>query len=988
MLALLAVGAVASSAAPHALAQDDNTEDEQACPGEDDAPEPTAVEISSVPVTVSSTTADYFVLYVLHDRGGEVLDLPVLVKLGEDDTTALAENVEALPAERYRVEKYLVANPADVDGDCIDDITELDDPVGMNPVNPAITTALSDGTAAIPDQETLEAVSVSGRHLKFVVVGMNTDRPAIYFANANTHPDHLTFLKVLGLTVDQADVASGNITYFPDVVLPDGSPGVYVFWLDRSWTFSRVSVVYSMVASGIPLLEDNLAFFIKKSYLQHYQSELPLYRESRVDFVFYEDVWPESFFALNLGEGYGLLRSIDPNERPNPRDVVVYEALPNDLPRVAGTITTVPQTPLSHVNLRAIQDRVPNAFIRDALDNDDINDLIGSHVHYEVTEHSYQIRAATRAEVDAHYASLRPAAEQTPQRDLSVTSITPLSEIGLEDWDAFGVKAANVAVLGTLDFRAGTVPDGFAVPFYFYDEFMKANELYDRVDAMLADPDFQTDFDTQEDELKKLRKAIKNAPAPEYITEALTAMHASYPEGQSLRYRSSTNNEDLPGFNGAGLYDSKTQHPDETEEDGIAKSLKQVYASLWNFRAFAEREFHRIDHKAVAMGVLVHPNYSDELVNGVAVSFDVLRGKHSEPGDESYEVYSDRYYVNSQVGEDLVTNPDALSVPEEVLLADGSYSVVATSNQVPRGQLLMSDDQLTQMRDHLEVIHDEFAELYGAGPGERWAIEIEFKITSDNKLAIKQARPWVFDTGGAGGSETNSETDTDSATDCETGSCGRIGPNPGPSGPSGPNPGPSGPSAEEESARVEPAGFTDVDPHSAHSANIDALFAAGITTGCAQQPLRYCPSQPVTRAHMATFLTRALDLTTPDEPAGFTDVDPHSAHSANIDALFAAGITKGCDTEPLRYCPSQPVTRAHMATFLIRALDLTTPDEPAGFTDVDPQGTHSAAIDALFAADITKGCNTEPLRYCPSQPVTRAHMATFLTRALQLPTPP
>ena len=89
-------------------------------------------------------------------------------------------------------------------------------------------------------------------------------------------------------------------------------------------------------------------------------------------------------------------------------------------------------------------------------------------------------------------------------------------------------------------------------------------------------------------------------------------MHATYPEGQSLRYRSSTNNEDLPGFNGAGLYDSKTQNPDETVEDGIDKSLKGVFASLWTFRAFTERDFHRIDHTVAAMGVLVHPNYSNE----------------------------------------------------------------------------------------------------------------------------------------------------------------------------------------------------------------------------------------------------------------------------------------------------------------------------------------------------------------------------------------
>ena len=393
----------------------------------------------------------------------------------------------------------------------------------------------------------------------------------------------------------------------------------------------------------------------------------------------------------------------------------------------------MPQTPLSHVNLRAVQDGVPNAFIRDALDDDDIDDLIDSYVHYTVAGYGWTLRAATPAEVDAHYAASRPAQTQTPERDLTVTQITALADIEFDDWTAFGVKAANVAVLGTLGFGDGTVPDGFAVPFYFYDEFMKHNGFYDEVKEMLADPDFQSDFDTQEKELKKLRKKIKKGETPEWIIEALEDMHATYPDGQSLRYRSSTNNEDLPGFSGAGLYDSKTQDPEETEEDGIDKSIKGVWASLWNFRAFTEREFHRIDHLTAAMGVLVHPNYSDELANGVAVSFDPFGRRDGS------------YYVNTQLGEDLVTNPEAHSVPEEMLLhPDGTYTVTARSNQVPAGQLLMSDAQLDQLRRHLEAIHDEFEELYGIGSGQEFAMEIEFKITSENVLSIKQARPWVF----------------------------------------------------------------------------------------------------------------------------------------------------------------------------------------------------------------------------------------------------
>ena len=98
------------------------------CDGGGYNPTPTAVTVDAVPIVVESTTDDYFVLYVSHDLDTDTeVDLPVLVKKGEAGTTTLAENVAALPKERYRVEKFLIADPADVDGDCIDDITELDD---------------------------------------------------------------------------------------------------------------------------------------------------------------------------------------------------------------------------------------------------------------------------------------------------------------------------------------------------------------------------------------------------------------------------------------------------------------------------------------------------------------------------------------------------------------------------------------------------------------------------------------------------------------------------------------------------------------------------------------------------------------------------------------------------------------------------------------------------------------------------------------------
>ena len=723
------------------------------CPGTGSDPRPTSIEVETVPVVVESTTDKYYVLYVRHELDADTaVEIPVSVTPGQAGTTTLTEQLSALPAEQYRVDEFLIADPGDADGDCIDDITELRDPAGMNPLNPAPMIEPIDGAVAIPDRETFEALSYKGKrvvvdthlsnleYVKFYLFGMDTDRPVVYFMNTETHRAHTEFANVIGLWTKPLwlqGAMKGEIVYHPNVVAPDGSLGVYRFEFEPldAYSFEAVAYSYEVLAAGMPLLDNNLAYYpMPARALPLYHEERALYDDSRVNVLLEEDVLPDvDFIPLNRAEGYGFLRVMSLEERPNPRDIVIYETLPNELSRVGGIITTVPQTPLSHVNLRAVQDGVPNAFIRDALDSADIDDLIDSYVHYTVAEDGWTLRAAAPSEVDAHYAASRPSQTQMPERDLAVTQITALGDIGFGDWTAFGVKAANVAVLRALGFPDGTVPDGFAVPFYFYDEFMKHNGFYDDIEEMLADPEFQSDFDTQEDKLKKLRKKIKKADTPEWIIEALEGMHATYPEGQSLRYRSSTNNEDLPGFSGAGLYDSKTQDPEETEEDGIDKSIKGVWASLWNFRAFTEREFHRIDHLAAAMGVLVHPNYSDELANGVALSFDPFSGREGS------------YYVNTQLGEDLVTNPEAHSVPEEMLLhPDGTYTVAARSNQVPTGQLLMSDAQLVQLRRHLEAIHDRFEELYGIGSGEEFAMEIEFKITSDNILSIKQARPWVF----------------------------------------------------------------------------------------------------------------------------------------------------------------------------------------------------------------------------------------------------
>lgn len=170
-----------------------------------------------------------------------------------------------------------------------------------------------------------------------------------------------------------------------------------------------------------------------------------------------------------------------------------------------------------------------------------------------------------------------------------------------------------------------------------------------------------------------------------------------------------------------------------------------------------------------------------------------------------------------------------------------------------------------------------------------------------------------------------------------------------------------------------------------HESAIEAIAAAGITKGCSSTVADlYCPDDYVTRGQMAAFLHRALGgVLTPGEPVQFAD-DDGSVFEADIEWLGATGITRGCDPPANdRFCPEAPVTRAEMASFLARALEL--PPGESEFFD-DDGNVHESAIAALAVAGITKGCNPPGNdRFCPDKFLRRDEMASFLARALNLP---
>jgi hypothetical protein len=178
--------------------------------------------------------------------------------------------------------------------------------------------------------------------------------------------------------------------------------------------------------------------------------------------------------------------------------------------------------------------------------------------------------------------------------------------------------------------------------------------------------------------------------------------------------------------------------------------------------------------------------------------------------------------------------------------------------------------------------------------------------------------------------------------------------------------------------------FPDVPRSNIFYAHIENVLHQGITAGCGGG--NYCPDSSVTRAQMAVFLLKSKHGSTylPPGCAGvFPDVPCPSLFADWIEQLAAEGITGGCGSG--NYCPDNPVTRAQMSAFLLKAEHGPSyvPPTCAGiFGDVTCPSLFADWIEQLAAEQITGGCGGS--NYCPANANTRGQMAVFLVKTFEL----
>lgn len=581
----------------------------------------------------------------------------------------------------------------------------------------------------------------------------------LYITNSKKYQVHFDFVskKLSSITnvtdFNNTEYYSPNRQYVLGAITYYSGPHKWAYEIapyDNA-TADMITKAYQKIADSC-YFGDSLYFHPTSQAIEVVAKKLP----SSVKIVTTDELYSGiDYQPLNLATGMGRLVFITAKELDTSyvgfRDIVVLDAVPNDISVTSGIITQMFQTPLAHINVLSHNRGTPNMALKNACTNPALLALKGKWVKLVVGSFDYSVTEVTKEEADAWWDSHKPATVGIAKMDTVTKDLRDAKDIldypnkSLGDAiheaiPAFGGKASHFGGFPHMDSTKVPYPKAFAIPVYWYWHFMEMNGFNAQVKEMLADPQFQSDPAVRDKRLAALRDSIMDAPLDSAFEEMLFAKLATDFQGTTVRFRSSTNAEDLDGFTGAGLYTSKTGDP--TKKKSVRNAIREVYSSVWFFRAFEERSYRSIDHLSVGMALLVHRTFPDEEATGVAISSNPFETSGLEPG----------FYVNVQAGDNSVVLPDSTVTTDQFIcnytMPGQPITYMAHSNQIPTGTTVLTNAQVYKLGAALQEIHNFWKPLYGASGG--WfAMDTEFKFdqTIDNPngepvLFMKQARPY------------------------------------------------------------------------------------------------------------------------------------------------------------------------------------------------------------------------------------------------------
>ena len=471
-----------------------------------------------------------------------------------------------------------------------------------------------DSVAVVYDPNTPYALP----HALFVIDRQNKNR--IYYVNTKLYKFHKDFVNGTYLSLERGQVffennylkanrrfILGTIAYQTPVRK----------WTFEFWEGDLIPADQIKLASEII----NNSFFTPVAYKPNSSRQDAVSGNIGIARVLQTEISKEQDYQpLNIARGLGrihIIPKLDDHVEIGSNEIVVLDEVPVQLPPVAGIITTKPSTPLSHINLLAKGWGIPNVYIKNAQEL--LKQYNGWWVQFEAKRDTYTIQRADNSTLDEYQRRLKQRLDiMTPRSDLSVTKIAGLNEQRASSVVAYGAKSANLGELIHARPAGFIVPPGFTIPFFYYDQFLKDNNLDDAIYAMLNDQKFVHDPAYRRSFLTRLREDFQKAPMrPQLRGEILRRWHAEF-GNRGVFARSSTNSEDLPNFNGAGIY---TSMPNLKTDEQLIEGIKTVWASVWNFEAYEARERAGIDHTKVFMAVLIQEGINSES-SGVMITTD------------------------------------------------------------------------------------------------------------------------------------------------------------------------------------------------------------------------------------------------------------------------------------------------------------------------------------------------------------------------------
>jgi pyruvate, water dikinase len=578
----------------------------------------------------------------------------------------------------------------------------------------------------------------------------------LYFINSKQYRFHIDFCNEQLFTTYEVDEFNnqnyGNTTSRRFLL---GTYNYYAFQNKYTLEFvseddvplNRLLEMHALMVQKIEM-HDSLFVLINNSFLQnHAKSEygaLPL--------IYPEQLFTgQSFQPLVQGQTFGTVRVIaDLKKEYNTvgvNDIIFIDGSPLSIPTCAAVITSTLQTPLSHINVLCNNRNTPASAWRDCKKYIKDNNLNNKPILLEVNKDGVSITPIT----DSALKRLT-LIEKYKKQKLKVVLKADTSYNKLDFFktafkipnNAIGSKAQGVKSLYSIQQKYPSyfkVPDGaFAIPFYYYKQHLSNTKIkreLNNLNGLLKTNYSITQLDSV---LKLIRNAIKEQELSATLLKNVLSNIKKSGTTKSYRFRSSSNAEDLKGFNGAGLYNSYTGIYNDNIKP-IEAAIKKVWASTFTLAAFRERQLYGIAENTVMMGVLVHQGFNSETANGVAITKNITRKDF--PG----------FTINVQKSEISVVQPlDSVVCDQLIILPSETFSGVAgdvyaqyiTHSNMNGGVNVLSIAQTKKLFFALQKIKEYyyFVKMSNLNASyDNYGLDLEFKF-QDDELYIKQVRPY------------------------------------------------------------------------------------------------------------------------------------------------------------------------------------------------------------------------------------------------------